>query len=249
MNFHQHGKPGPGPWGSPPAPKPRFGRRLFIVAGTVILAVLCLFWAFPPALGRDWNQIAFVQYALILTMLLTSLAASRRPLSRVAGELVIWAMLALLLVAAYGYRYELRDVGERVLGELLPTRGQQSAGGIMTFTRAADGQFWIDAEVDGRPVRFLVDTGASGVALTREDAARLGFSPASLSFTQIFETANGTTRGAPVELERIRIGPIEFTNVPASVAEGELGQSLLGMHLLEKLSGIEIRNDKLIIRQ
>lgn len=248
MNFHQKGEGGAGPWGSPRMVQPRFGRRLFILAGVVTLGFIALFQAFPPALAQEGDGIALVQYGLIGTVLLMSLAASRKSLVTIAGQFAIWGMLALLLVALYGYRYELRDVAERVLGELMPTRGAVSAGGTMTFTRSADRQFWIDAIVDGQPIRFLVDTGASGVVLNRKDAARLGFSAGSLSFTQLFETANGMTRGAPVKLRQIRIGTIVFNDVAASVNEGELSHSLLGMHLLERLSSIEIRKDRLIIR-
>jgi aspartyl protease family protein len=248
MNFHQKGEGGGGPWGSPRMVQPRFGRRLFILAGVVVLGFLALFQAFPPSLAQEGDGIAFVQYGLIGSVLLMSLAASRRSLVAIAGQFAIWGMLALLLVALYGYRYELRDVAERVLGELMPTRGVETAGGTMTFTRSADQQFWIDAIVDGQPIRFLVDTGASGVVLNRSDAARLGFSVGSLSFTQLFETANGMTRGAPVKLRQIRIGTIVFNDVAASVNEGALSHSLLGMRLLERLSSIEIRKDRLIIR-
>src|SRR5258706_14014106 len=102
---------------------------------------------------------------------------------------------------------------------------------------------------NGTAVLSLADPGPSGVCLTREDPPRLGFTPDRLSFTQSFDTANGRTRGAPVRLQQIRIGPIAFTDVPASVAEGDLRQSLLGMRLLERLSSIEIRTDTLVIRQ
>ncbi|MFI4996396.1 MAG: TIGR02281 family clan AA aspartic protease [Hyphomicrobiales bacterium] len=249
MNFHQRGGGGAGPWGSPREPEPRFGRRLLVLAGIVALCFFALFYAFPPAFRRESDEMLMVQYGLIGTVMLMSLAASRKSLAVIAGQLAIWALLALFIVALYGYRYELGDVGRRVMAELVPTRGVESQSGAMTFTRSTDQQFWIDALVDEVPIRFLVDTGASSVVLNREDAARLGFPASSLSFTQVFETANGRTRGAPVRLKEIRIGQIRFSDVQASVNEGELRHSLLGMHLLEQLSSIEIRKDRLIIRQ
>jgi aspartyl protease family protein len=219
-----------------------------IIGIVVVLGLVALFQIFPPALIRDGEEVNLVQYGLIGTVLLMSLAGSRRSLAGAAGQLAIWAAIVLTIVALYGYRYELRDIGERVMAELMPTRGGQLQGGAMVFTRSADRQFWIDATVNGIQVRFLVDTGASNVVLNRADAARLGFQPGSLSFTQDFQTANGRTRGAPVTLKELRIGTIRFGDVAASVNEGELDHSLLGMRLLERLSSLEIRKDKLIIK-
>jgi aspartyl protease family protein len=161
--------------------------------------------------------------------------------------LALWAVAALAIIAVYGYRFELRDVALRVAGEIAPTRGQEAGNGAMVFTRAPDRQFWIDALVDGKPIRFLLDTGASDIVLNRADAARLGFSVKDLAFTRSYETANGTTRGATVRLAQIRIGSIQLQDVPASVNEGELRQSLLGMRFLERLTSVEIRNDRLTI--
>ncbi len=262
MSFHDD-RNRQGPWGSapnqrprregpasggPPSGRPRFGLRLVILAGVLVLAFILLFEAFPPAFMREGDEPRLVQYGLIVTLLLMSLAASRRSLANIAGQLLAWAALALVIVALYGYRHELTDVGRRVLAELVPTRGEEAPGGAMSFTRSADQQFWIDALVNGTPVRFLVDTGASSVVLNLADAARLGFPASNLNFTQTFQTANGRTRGAPVTLKEIRIGTIRFDNIEASVNEGELSHSLLGMHLLEKLSSIEIKQDRLIIR-
>jgi aspartyl protease family protein len=219
-----------------------------ILGIVVVLGLVALFQVFPPSFIREGDEVYFVQYGLIGILLLMSLAASRRSLAGMAAHLAIWAAIVLAIVAVYGYRHELQEVGERVMAELVPTRGGEMQGGAIVFTRSADRQFWIDAEVNGVPVRFLVDTGASSVVLNRSDAARLGFRPGNLTFTQEFDTANGRTRGAPVTLKEIRIGTIRFNDVGASVNQGELGNSLLGMRLLERLSSIEIRKDQLIIK-
>ena len=246
-----------GPWGAPSAPPPepfrgRFGQRFVLLAGIICAGLIALLWFFPPALWREGSAPYAVQYGLIGALLLMRIAASRQSLATVFGQLAIWAMAALVIVALYGYRYELRDVALRVAGELVPSHGQEQADGTMVFTRAPDRQFHVDAQVDGKLadklVRFLVDTGASDIVLTREDAARLGYAAQDLAFTRSYRTANGTTRGAPIRLKEIRIGQIRLQDVPASVNEGELDQSLLGMGFLERLASIEIRNDRLTIR-
>jgi aspartyl protease family protein len=166
-----------------------------------------------------------------------------------ARQVAVWLVGMMVLVAVYGYRFELKAVGERVLAELMPGRGQTLDARTVSFRRGAGRQFWIDAEVGGRPVRFLVDTGASGVVLTRADAARLGFAFDALRFTQHFNTANGATRGAPVRLRDLRIGPWTFPELPASVNEGVLEHSLLGMRFLDQLGSLEISKDTLTLRR
>ena len=249
MNIGDEGRPCPSPWAKAPVQASGFGRRLFILAALCALLLLALAYAFPPDLWLAGHEPYLIRSVLLVVFLMMGLAASRKSLPSMATQLAIWAMLILALVAAYGYRHELREVSVRVRDELLPTRARALGDGRVAVRRAEDGQFWMDAIVDGRTIRFLVDTGASGVVLSRGDAARLGIPLASLRFSQTFSTANGTTRGAAIELREVRLGPISFDHVPASVNDGEMTNSLLGMRLLERLSSVEIKNDTLLIRR
>jgi aspartyl protease family protein len=106
----------------------------------------------------------------------------------------------------------------------------------------------IDAEVNGVPISFLVDTGASDVVLTQDDAETLGFQPRSLDFSQRYHTANGIVRAAPVTLRELRIGQFSLYELAAAVNEAPLGISLLGMSFLERLAGYEVDDGRLILR-
>ena len=99
------------------------------------------------------------------------------------------------------------------------------------------GHYVVEAMVNGTPVDFLVDTGASHVVLAPADAARLGFRPAQLRFTGRAETANGTVGLAPVTLRELRIGQLSRHGVAAVVNEAPMGISLLGMSFLDGLEG------------
>jgi clan AA aspartic protease (TIGR02281 family) len=112
----------------------------------------------------------------------------------------------------------------------------------------AGGHYVVEATVNGAPLTFLVDTGASDIVLTMADAERLGLHPGSLHFTQRFATANGEVRGAPVVLREIRVGQFSLFDVPASVNEAPLRVSLLGMSFLQKLNGYAVENGRLILR-
>jgi clan AA aspartic protease (TIGR02281 family) len=112
----------------------------------------------------------------------------------------------------------------------------------------AGGHFLVEAVVNGAPVIFLVDTGASNVVLTMEDAERLGFRPESLRFTERFASANGEVRAAPVVLRELRIGQFSVFDMPASVNEAPLRVSLLGMSFLRRLQGYSVDDGRLILR-
>src|SRR3990167_2182038 len=115
--------------------------------------------------------------------------------------------------------------------------------------READGHFWTRADVNGTQVKFMVDTGASIVALTYFDAQRLGLKPEELEFDSEIRTAGGITYGAPVTLDSIRIGRVKIENVDAVILTSGLEQSLLGMTFLGELNSYEVRQGQMIIRQ
>jgi aspartyl protease family protein len=133
-----------------------------------------------------------------------------------------------------------------------PARVAQTAEpesyGEAAIARSPDGEFWADAEVDGYPVRFLVDTGASIVALTQADARRMGIDPGSLDYTIPISTANGMTKAAPVKLHLVSVGRAEVADVDAVVAQDGLSTSLLGMSFLRRLSKFEATPDALVLK-
>jgi len=127
---------------------------------------------------------------------------------------------------------------------------QSSAAGEVHLRAASNGHFFSQADIDGRPVNVVVDTGATGVSLTYEDARSIGLRLDDADFTMESQTANGTAKIAPVMLDRVQIGDIEVRDVEAFVAEpGKLFQTLLGMSFLKRLSHIDIRGQELVLAQ
>src|SRR5258708_2199079 len=124
----------------------------------------------------------------------------------------------------------------------------RGSGATATLTYRPDnrGHFWIDATVNGAPMRFLLDTGASYVALSRNDATAAGFAKYQLDYTGRTNTANGQARVAPIKLREIRIGQLAIDDVPAVVGEN-LSTSLLGMSFLKRLQSYEIHDGVLTI--
>lgn len=131
------------------------------------------------------------------------------------------------------------------------TRRDLSAAGTAAIDANGNGQFETIMDVGGRSYPVLVDTGATLVALTYDDAASIGLHPRDADFHYTVTTANGVARAAVATVPSIRVGNVEADNVPVVIAmPGTLtGRSLLGMSFLSKLSGFQVQSNRLILRQ
>lgn len=126
---------------------------------------------------------------------------------------------------------------------------QSGSGRTASVSKGEDGHFWAEAQVQGRRVRFLVDTGASSVALTRTDAQRLGLAPAALVYDRPVSTAGGKTMAAAVTLDYVSVAGARVDEVEALVLQDGLEVSLLGMTYLGRLNRFEATRDSLILRR
>ena len=133
-------------------------------------------------------------------------------------------------------------------GVLAGARYMQTSN-VGRIARSADGHYWATAEVDGAPVRFLVDTGAGAVALTLADAGRLGLNTAALRYDQPVFTASGREHAAAVTLSHVVIAGVRVDGVKALVMRSGLSASLLGMSYLGRLSRIEATPQALVLER
>ncbi len=168
-------------------------------------------------------------------------------------SMAIWAAIALLLMGGYQYRYELQDVASRLTAGLIPgspiaLRDDDGRAAVM-LDRLRSGHFEVRAEVEGQPIQFLIDTGATSTVLTSADAGRIGLDPAALRYDVTVMTANGAARAARATVDEIRVGEITRRRLPVLVSEsGALDRSLLGMNFIGTLSGFDMRGERLILR-
>jgi aspartyl protease family protein len=114
--------------------------------------------------------------------------------------------------------------------------------------KSADGHYWANGEVNGRSVRFLVDTGATAVALTPEDAEKLGFRAKDLNYGSSVLTAAGGVRAAPIKIASMSVAGARIDNVDAVVIEKGLDASLLGMSYLGRLTRFEATRTSLVLQ-
>ena len=174
--------------------------------------------------------------------------------SAMVRDAVTWLALGLGLVTLYAYKDQLTPIAARVVGELLPGTAmtvETSTGGLtqVKIRRRLDGHFTAVVEVNGKTISMIVDTGATSIVLTPEDARKAGFDPEKLSYRVPVLTANGRTVAARVRLNEVAIGPLDRTKVEALIARpGALTQSLLGMSFLSRLRSYEFSGDFLTLR-
>jgi aspartyl protease family protein len=169
-----------------------------------------------------------------------------------------WCLSQMDLQQRSGYVAALRAAALRQMpanAAPLPVPAARTAQELGTDSFAIDadasGQYRTTMLVAGRHLPALIDTGATFVALTYEDAASIGIHPVDADFKYQVQTANGTSRVAAATLSSVRVGNVEARNVQALVSPpGSLtGHSLLGMSFLKQLSGFEIQSGRLVLRQ
>ena len=188
------------------------------------------------------DEKAYFFYMVILFLLIGAgfLFGNREKLSTTLMQAAIWVLVFCGVLIAYGFKDTLQQ-------QFVPSLAVQSDGDF-EIVRANDRHFHLTLKVNGVPIKFIVDTGASDIVLTREDAERTGINMDSLAFLGRASTANGTVKTATTVLNEVVLGDRVDHDVRASVNGGEMFGSLLGMSYLNQFSEISIRGDRLILK-
>ena len=192
----------------------------------------------------DGDQIGRLIYLVLLGTVLVgyALVARRQQIGSMLRSLILWGLIITGVAAAWGLWDGMQGPGATQM---------VASGQALELRRGRDGHFRMDLDISPRPgapmqrINFIVDTGASDLVLSPQDAAKLGFGPGDLAFLGTARTANGTVRTARVTLHQVAAGDALHRDVRALVNEGELHVSLLGMAYLSRFSRIEIAGDRL----
>lgn len=223
-------------------------RLLVLVAAAV--GVYFMVSSSPDALSNPEAIASMAFMGILLVWVLRSPELEGGTIGVALRNAALWAALLAALVLGYEYRFELREVGLRLKSAVLPGQAIAVSENVAILTRAGDGHFITTAHVNGEPLRMMVDTGASDIALPYREAQRLGIDVDNLAFIQPVITANGRAMVAPIRLDEVRIGEIALRDVSASVSQpGALNEALLGMSFLGRLSEYSFRGDRLELRR
>jgi aspartyl protease family protein len=242
-----------GPWGHR-RPGHRVGPRVWIIIWlAALIGIALMIWKlddlFPGRIDSDFDQAQLVKLVAILAVVSATVIFGRRiKFGLFVRYVLIWLGIATVPILGFTFQDEIKDVLLRVRSELIPGYPVTTDPTALVLYESPDGHFRVIGRVNGTPVTFLIDTGASGIVLSPSDAKRVGIDMNGLSFVRVYETANGLGRGAPFSLTSMSIGPIELSNVPASINQSDMRDSLLGMSFLKQMASFEIQGRKLTLR-
>lgn len=251
---------GEGPWRHPPprAQRPQ-GRppipprlRLALVIGMVGIAAVGAWVLMRLMPGRistqeDWGDL--VRGIGLIALVGSGLLTLREvKISHVVRAVVLWSAAGAALIAGYAYRAPLEAFAQRLATAVVPGYAAPSGAHELTLTQAQDGGYYVNAEVNGRPVIFLVDTGASDIVLSPADARRLGVDLAALKYDHVYETANGVGGGAPYVAQSLTVGGFRVAPAPMSINQAPMRTSLLGMGFFKRLESFHFEDGRLVMR-
>ncbi|MEM6904436.1 MAG: TIGR02281 family clan AA aspartic protease [Pseudomonadota bacterium] len=181
-------------------------------------------------------------YLAILGAAITAglFAGYRHRLPSALRDAAMWGLIFFFTILAFGLK-------EPFMQAINPSAAIMADENSVVLRRAADGHFHAEIEVNGETLEMLVDTGATQIVLTKDDARRVGLDPASLTFFGSARTANGVVETASVRLGRMQLGRFVDRDVAASVNGGALHQSLLGMSYLDRYRSWAVEGDRMIL--
>lgn len=187
------------------------------------------------------DQIANIAYLALLGAVIAGyfLLQNRHNLGKLAQQAAVWALIFVGAIAAAGLWSDIRD-------DVAP-RQSVIGDARIEVPRSGDGHYYLRADINGAPVDFVVDTGATDLVLSRRDAARAGIDPDDLAYLGTAVTANGMVRTAAVRLDSVRIGAIEDQGVRAVVTDGDFDGSLMGMGYLGLYERMIFENNRLVL--
>ncbi|HEY0301735.1 MAG TPA: TIGR02281 family clan AA aspartic protease [Rhizomicrobium sp.] len=240
------------PWRRDAAPPPH-PARVYLWFGLLLaigVGVWALFKLFPEVNLSEMDTAWLVRLTAVLALAMSGLVFARQfRLRESLRNIAIWVAIAAVLALGYSFRDVLGEAGSRVRGEFLPTEPRAAGDGAVVLSETENGDYQATGEVNGVRVRFAIDTGASDIVLSREDATRAGIDTAALAYTRETGTANGIGHGAETVVDSLALGPIAFEHVRVMVNDAPLGTSLLGMAFLRRLKSFEFKDHKLYLRR
>ena len=197
---------------------------------------------------NDGDQaLHFIYLIGVLVLVVSALSVRRIPMGQGLKMFAGWVLIFLAAFVAFALKDEFADLGHRVLAEV---RGEPTVvvgGETLRIRQSLDGHFWVTGELNGEPVRFLVDSGATITSISAETARRAGIEPSS-ALPALVRTAGGTINVARARVEHVQVGSIRRDDLTVHVFQGPDDVNVLGMNFLSSLSSWGVEGRWLVLR-
>ncbi|MDP4872051.1 MAG: TIGR02281 family clan AA aspartic protease [Sphingorhabdus sp.] len=184
-----------------------------------------------------------------IVLLLSSLAARRLPLGYVAKAAFAWIAIFAALFAIFSFRFEFKAVWERVRADISGTAGQSVSGEEITIRRQDDGHYWLQVDVNGKPVRFMIDSGATITAVNGNTARETGIEVDADGYPVFLSTANGRVTAQRVIIQSLKIGTHEIGQHNVVVSESFGDTNVLGMNFLDSMQSWKVEANVMTLKQ
>ena len=182
-----------------------------------------------------------VYLVLLLVLVMSSLIASRMPLGKALKMALVWVAVFAGMFAIFAFRADFSAFGQRLRAEL--TGAPIATGETLRIPISEDGHFWVDAELNGRPIRLLVDSGASITTIGGDTAKAAAITP---GYRVPVETANGTVDMSRATADSFVLGPIRREDMTVFVNSGDRS-NVLGMNFLSSLQSWRVEGNDLVL--
>jgi aspartyl protease family protein len=192
------------------------------------------------------DTVRLIWAGVVLVTAVAALTARRIPLGQTLRMAIAWIAIFATLYAGFLYRDAFRSLGTRILGDMRPDEPRQS-GETVRVTQSEDGHFWIRAKVNGHPVRFLIDSGATVIALSSATVSAAGLEVDAMPGGMI-ETANGDVSVERLTIPRLEAGGIVRERLRAVTAPAFGDMNVLGMNFLSSLQSWSVQGDTLLLQ-
>jgi aspartyl protease family protein len=181
-------------------------------------------------------------------LLISSLAARRLPMAYVGKAALAWVAIFAALFAIFSFRFEFISIWERVKADISGTSGQTVNSEVIELRRQDDGHYWLQAEVNGNPVRFMIDSGATITAINAQTATDTGVDVDSNGYPMILDTANGRVAAKRGYVKKIEIGSHTIVDHKVVVSENFGDTNVLGMNFLDSMKSWKVERNMMVLQ-
>ena len=181
-----------------------------------------------------------------ILLLISSLAARRLPLGYVAKAGLAWIAIFSTLFAIFSFRFEFIGIWDRVKSEMSGTAGQNISGEAIELRRQDDGHYWLTVDINSKPVRFMVDSGATTTAINATTAREAGVE--ADGYPIILSTANGRIAAKRGVVRSLSVGPHSIENHPVVVSERFGDVNVLGMNFLNSMQSWRVEGNMMVLQ-